>query len=259
MPATYAHYRFGAQMLGSMPADLSRTAKRHRRLFDVGLHGPDLFFYYHPAFNTRVGKLGSKFHKQTGREFFTRVCRSLRLEPSEAGQAYLYGVLCHYALDTQCHPLVETVSAEAGVSHTCLETEFDRFLLELDNKPGRMSLTKHLHLTRPECAVVSRFYPSTEPGHIREGLSGMVRVRKALELPDGRLRDVVSKTVSLGSDVFRDMMEDTQSNPVRGEWNRLLLERYQQSARIFPELLLRLAAHLAYNAPLVEGFDPIFG
>ena len=259
MPATYAHYRFGAQMLNRMPADLGRAAKRHRRLFDVGLHGPDLFFYYHPAFHTRVGKLGSKFHKQTGREFFSRVCRNLRLEPSEAGQAYLYGVLCHYALDTQCHPLVEHISADAEVSHTRIETEFDRYLLELDNKPSRMNLTKHLQLTRPECEIVSRFYPGTEPGHIREGLNGMVRIRKALEMPDGRLRDMVSRTISLGSDTFRDMVEQIQPEPRYREWNRLLFERYQQSAKMFPDMLLRLAAHLAYNAPLTEGFDPIFG
>ena len=89
MSATYAHYRFGAQMLPRMPADLSRTARRHRRLFEVGLHGPDLFFYYRPGIPAKLRVLGHKFHIQTGREFFSRICRNLRLEPSEAAQAYL--------------------------------------------------------------------------------------------------------------------------------------------------------------------------
>lgn len=259
MPATYAHYRFGAQMLSRMPADLGRTAKRHRRLFDVGLHGPDLFFYYHPAFQTSTGKLGSKFHRQTGREFFSRVCRSLRLEPSEAGQAYLYGALCHYTLDTLCHPLVEKASLEGVASHTRLETEFDRFLLELDGKTFREPMTKHLQLTNPECRLVARFYPGAEAAHIREGLNGMVRIRKALEMPDGKLRDMVIKAISLGSETFRDMVVTTQSEPVCREWNRLLFERYQQAGKAFPDMLLKLSAHLTYNAPLTEEFDPIFG
>jgi len=259
MPATYAHYRFGAQMLSRMPADLGRTAKRHRRLFDVGLHGPDLLLYYKPAVHTHIGKLGSKFHRQTGREFFSRVCRNLRLEPSEPGQAYLYGVLCHYALDAHCHPLVAKASEEGIASHVRIETEFDRFLLEMDGKPGRTPLTKHMVLTAPECEIVSRFYPGIAPNHIREGLNGMVRIRKALELPEGRIRDAVTKTMSLGSATFRDMLTGPEPDPACRKLNSLLFERYQQAGKGFPDMLLKLSAHLAYNAPLGEEFDPIFG
>jgi len=258
MPATYAHYRFGSQMLGTMPADLARTAKRHRRLFDVGLHGPDLFFYYRPALSTRIGGLGSKFHKQSGKEFFSRACRGLRLEPCEEGQAYLYGVLCHYVLDAQCHPLIERISGKGVVSHTRLETEFDRFLMELDGKPPRMGLTKHMQLTKAQCNVVSRFYPSVEPVHIQHALGGMVRIRKALEMPDGWMREAVTKTIGAGSGVFRDMIPGKEPEIFR-EWNSLLFERYQQAGKRFPDMLLKLSAHLTYNAPLGEGFDPVFG
>lgn len=259
MPATYAHYRFGAQMLTRMPADVCRTAKRHRRLFDVGLHGPDLFFYYKPVLSTKVGRLGSKFHRQTGKEFFSRVCRNLRLEPSEEGQAYLYGVLCHYALDANCHPLIEKISWEGTASHTRIEAEFDRFLMELDSKtqPCPVSLTKHLTLTDPECSVVSRFYPGTGSNHIRESLKGMVHIRKILELPDGPVRAAVIKTVGLGSETFRDMASDP--DPACRELNQPLMERYQQAARMFPDMVLQLGAHLTYNAPLGEDFAPMFG
>ena len=176
MPATYAHYRFGAAMLGKVPADVGCVVKRHRRLFDVGLHGPDLFFFYLPMFHTDIGRLGSKFHHQTGKEFFSRVCRSLRLEPSEEGQAYLYGTLCHYALDSCCHPLIIKWSEEGIASHSSIETEFDRLLLEMDGKnpPYGMRLTTHMTLTDPECEVVARFYPGAEAKHIRESLRGMV-------------------------------------------------------------------------------------
>lgn len=261
MPATYAHYRFGAQMLHRMPADVCRTAKRHRRLYDVGLHGPDLFFFYRPVFSTKVGKLGHKFHMQTGREFFSRVCRGLRLEPSEEGQAYLYGVLCHFALDSHCHPLVEEFRGEGIASHSRIETEFDRFLMELDGvkPPCGMGLTKHMALTDPECAVVSRFYPGVESKHIRESLKGMVNIRKALELPEGALRTAVIKTMSAGSEVFRDMVMGPEPDPVCQKRNQPLFERYEQAGKAFPELLLQLGAHLTYNAPLGEAFGAIFG
>lgn len=261
MPATYAHYRFGARMLTKMPADVCRTAKRHRRLFDVGLHGPDLFFYYKPVFPTKVGRLGHKFHRQTGKEFFSRVCRNLRLEPGEEGLAYLYGVLCHYTLDTHCHPLVEKLSWEGVASHTRIETEFDRFLMDLDSRtqPCPVSLTKHLVLTDSESSVVSRFYPGTEPGHIRESLKGMVNIHKVLELPYGPVRTLMTKTMGVGSETFRDMVAGKTPDPVCRELNQPLLERYQQAATVFPEMLLQIGAHLTYNAPLGEEFTPIFG
>ncbi len=43
MPSTYAHYRMGAALLPMLPADVRRVIQRFRRLFDVGLHGPDIF------------------------------------------------------------------------------------------------------------------------------------------------------------------------------------------------------------------------
>lgn len=259
MPATYAHYRFGAQMLSKMPADMRRTAKRHRRLFDVGLHGPDLFFYYKPTRSTKVGRLGNKFHRQTGKEFFGRVCRGLRLEPSEEGQSYLYGALCHYTLDTQCHPLVEKLSWEGIASHTRIETEFDRYLMELDGHSSRMALTKHMRLTQSECSQVARFYPGAEPEHILASLSAMARIRKVLELPDGKVRDAVTRAMGLGSETFRDMIAKAEADSVCREMNEPLLQKYQQAAMQFPDMLLQLSAHLTYNAPLGEEFDPIFG
>lgn len=259
MPATYAHYRFGASMLTRMPADLRRTAKRHRRLFNVGLHGPDLFFYYKPIRTTKIGELGGKFHRQTGREFFSRVCRSLRMEPSEAGQAYLYGTLCHYALDAKCHPLIVEAGKDANPSHVRIETEFDRFLMELDGKPVDTGLTAHMELTPTEWPVVARFYPGTEPRHIRDSVKGMAAIRRILELPDGPLRTAVIKTMSAGSETFRDMILQPEPEPACRKLNPLLFERYEQAAKAFPDMLLQLGAHLTYNAPLGEEFNPIFG
>lgn len=261
MPATYAHYRFGASALGKMPADVSRTAKRHRRMFDVGLHGPDLFFFYKPVFSTKVGRLGSKFHRQTGKEFFSRACRNLRLDPTEAGQAYLYGALCHYALDTHCHPLVEKYSWEGIASHARIEAEFDRFLMEMDGMqpPYGVQLTKHMTLTRPECEIVSRFYPGAEGVHIQESLKGMVSIRKALDMPKSPLRTAVVKTMSMGSAAFRDMVTDSEPDPVCRELDQPLLERYRQAVKEFPEMLQQLGSHITYNAPLGDLFEPIFG
>ena len=45
MPTTYAHYRFGAECISVMPEQLQKIVNEHRALFDIGVHGPDIFFY----------------------------------------------------------------------------------------------------------------------------------------------------------------------------------------------------------------------
>ena len=261
MPATYAHYRFGAQMLNRMPGDVRRTAKRHRHLFDMGLHGPDLFFFYRPVCSTQISKLGSKFHRQTGREFFSRVCRNLRLDPSEEGKAYLYGILCHYALDSHCHPIVNEKSREGMLNHSRIEAEFERFLMVRDGirPPAQMRLTKHMVLTEQECAAVSRFYPGTQPKHIRESVKEMAAICKLLELPEGIVRSMVIRTIGAGSKTFRHMVVQPEPDPLCEELNLPLLEQYHEAGKVFPAMLLQLLANLTYNAPFGELYDPIFG
>ena len=58
MPSTYAHYRLGQEVYKSVSA-LARTAiKSHKELFDIGLHGPDILFYYRPLAVCTINKQG---------------------------------------------------------------------------------------------------------------------------------------------------------------------------------------------------------
>ena len=51
MPSSYAHYRFGTQIIPMMPADVRGPILRQRALFDMGLHGPDFLFYHRRRFS----------------------------------------------------------------------------------------------------------------------------------------------------------------------------------------------------------------
>ena len=89
MPANYAHYRFGKQLLSGMCPNDRRSIQRFRRLYDMGLHGPDIFFYYNPLIKTATGQLGGVFHAQSGQEFFARVCAQAgRLKAAAAATAH---------------------------------------------------------------------------------------------------------------------------------------------------------------------------
>ena len=62
MPTTYAHYKFGKEVISALPRPLQNSIEKNRELFDMGLHGPDLLFYYRPAVKNAVNKQGYELH-----------------------------------------------------------------------------------------------------------------------------------------------------------------------------------------------------
>lgn len=261
MPSTYAHYRMGAALLPMLPADVRRVIQRFRRLFDVGLHGPDIFLYYNPVLPTSVGALASKHHALTGREYFQRLCRVARLEKSEAAQAYIYGALCHYALDSACHPFVNEQADQGVATHGQIEVEFDRFLLEKDGKipPESQDLSNHLRLTPGECATVAKFYPPASARQVQDSLRNMAYYLKLFAVPEGARRTVLRRSMEVLGLPVRTMLMTTGANPQCAHLNEPLLEKYDLAVAQFLELLSQLQAHLTYNGVFGEEFTKIFG
>ena len=78
----------------------------------------------------------------------------------EAYLAYIYGFLCHFALDVRCHGLIAEKMARSGLSHAEVEVELDRELLSLDGfEPTRKKLTGHIVPSHKNAEVIEAFYP----------------------------------------------------------------------------------------------------
>ena len=93
MPSTYAHRRFGANVLDHLPAPLREKLEAHRELYDIGLHGPDLLFYYHAEKSTPVAALGNAMHDEPGRTFFDRARRVVHEEADREAALALCAIL----------------------------------------------------------------------------------------------------------------------------------------------------------------------
>lgn len=260
MPSHYAHFRFGTAALALLPGDTRRSVQRFRRLYDVGLHGPDLFYSYHPLTGGSVSGLGIRYHELTGKTFFTRVCRAIRMERSEAAAAYLYGVLCHYVLDSQLHPFILQLSEETGVSHARLESEFERYLLEMDGKlpDNTQKLTAHLKLTEGECDTVAKFYPPATAKTVKSALAATARFTKLAVSAEGPGRKILEKSLDLLGKDLRSMLISAQPDPRCAHLCPEILERYEAALAVFPEYLQQMQAHMTYNAPLEEEFSGTF-
>ena len=145
MPATYAHYKFGKKVYRALPSELRKIIKENGAAYMLGLHGPDLLFYYRPYFKNRINQRGVEMHKETAYSFFEKARRQYRKRPNYVLLSYLCGFMCHYMLDSECHPYISRYMAERGLGHLEIETDFDRELMIEDGKdPLTNHCTKHL-------------------------------------------------------------------------------------------------------------------
>ena len=254
MPSHYAHYRFGTAAVRCFPPQVQRSIRQFRSLYDMGLCGPDLFYFYVLPMKGSVNALGAKFHHMTGQDFFQRVCKHLRLEPNEAAMAYLYGVLTHYCLDSAIHGFVFEKTADGEIGHIELEAEFDRYLLRLDGKP-RPHLhdsSAHMKLTPGECNTVAEFYGTT-PAYVALSLKCMTANAKLVATPNRELRKLVKKCAG---PKMRQNFTERLPNPKCDCLNPPLLALYDEAMERLPRMMDELLAHMSHNAPLGELFEP---
>lgn len=256
MPSGYAHYRFGAQLLPALPREVREIISHHRGLYDVGLHGPDIFLYYDPIRKNRVTPLSKHYHSQTGGAFFGRFCRKSLSEPE---LAYLYGVLAHYSLDALCHPLVYRCTREGTVGHLALETEFDRYLLDKDGKrpPHIQDCSRHIQLTEAECAVVAGFYPEATPREIAGSVRNMAWSLRQLAKPGPVFRKIMTFVLGLTSQYSQLLMPE-EPDPLCARWDGEMEELYHRALEGYPRLLEQITANLRSGRELGEDFTPPF-
>lgn len=258
MPSHYAHHRFGNEILSDIPTESYRLIQRFRRLYNIGLQGPDLFFFHNPFWKTELGNLGPQLHHLTGREFFDRACAVLKEHPSEGATAFLYGLLAHYCLDSRVHPLVHRETDDGKIGHVELETEFERCLLTMDGElpPQRYRMAEHYKLTRGECVTVSLFFAPATPGQIHGCLKKMRLFDWFLA---GKNRKLLRFLMSVTPENVQQHLMPDHPNHKCLHLNESMLACYAEAASDYPILLEALTAKIRHGTPLGTDFEASFG
>ncbi|MFG6330801.1 MAG: zinc dependent phospholipase C family protein [Lachnospiraceae bacterium] len=167
MPATYAHYVFGKKVFQKLPENIRQEVRQGKDAFLLGLHGPDLLFYYYPVRKNRINQQGVAMHKKPAADFFDRGRMCWRKGEDPALRAYLYGFLCHFILDHECHPFVNQYAQDKGLGHLTVETEFDRYLMALDRRQPLNEVPVHHLISRAHTRrQISRMFDDVSPEQI---------------------------------------------------------------------------------------------
>lgn len=135
MPAFYAHKLFGESVFAALPTPLKDALNTHREAFILGTQGPDFLFYHKPLSKNDIRAKAWDLHLNSARPFFINCAQKIRKSADTAKTsltqtaigAYVAGFICHFMLDTSCHPHVYELE-DTGVSHGLIESEFDKYL-----------------------------------------------------------------------------------------------------------------------------------
>ena len=160
MPTTYAHWRFGDKCIRMLPDDLQNIILNNRAIFDYGVHGPDIFFYYNCLKYNEVNRYGSAMHDIPYKDTLAQIKKNFKkTENKDMALSYLLGFTCHFTLDSYCHGFIEKVDETMPYSHGKIESQFDRYLLIKDGfNPVTKSVTDMFHPDKKMAKVISGLF-----------------------------------------------------------------------------------------------------
>ncbi len=261
MPSAYAHYKLGVLVIEQLPSLLRESIEAYRELYDIGLHGPDILFYNSPLIPNKVNRLGRETHYSSGAKVFKDAWKNVcSHDGSPMYMAYIYGYLCHFALDSICHGYVRKLSEKGPVGHHEIEMEFDRMLMIDDGlDPIKCDLTKHIVPSVRNAAVISSFFDGTDAQDITKSLISMKYYIDFLRLPDGLKRKAVLGAFKLSGHYhkLKGFVMSLKPNPQCSDSNRRLSELFCQTVPLATRLITEFHSTMIGELPLDSqyGFD----
>ncbi len=273
MPTSYAHYRFGKSVFRTLNQEQKACVEAYPDLYHIGLHGPDLLFYYKALQRHPVNRTGFATHEKKGKDVFASAASVVKKMEAESGErgaaarAYLYGYLCHFALDSSCHPYVEAMTRETGLSHSLIEAELDRCLMEKDGRdPMRFRPTGHLYVKDGERRrfygeIIAPFFPGISAEDAEKSIRSIFFYCNLLA-PRGplarRIQLYLMRLVRC-SESIQDMVIRVEREPACAALNRQLTLRYQKAVSDGAELISNVDGYLDGTTELDPRFEHTFG
>ena len=201
-------------------------------------------FYYKALQSNPVNRLGNAMHEQKGEVFFTRARTVVEnATDKSAALAYALGFVCHFALDSTCHPYVEAYVRESGVGHCEIETEFDNALMREDGlDPIKFFTASHIKPSRERAEVIAPFYEGVTVDETLAAMKGMITVLTGMR-------------VAGKYEFMHGLVANPQPNPKCVQSSQKLEELYKTAV----PLAVRLIEEYAENKPLGAEYQHTFG
>ncbi len=256
MPAFYAHYHFGEVVLKELRTNVKQIVLAHRELFDIGVQGPDIFFYYHPLKKNEVNSFGHTMHHSNASDFFKKTRRYMAAynDHKDAMLSYLLGFLAHFVQDSIYHPYIAKKVQVSDVSHFAIESEYDRHLMAVDKRPE--GAVDEIMPTNFNATIIQRFFPELSTKTVLTSIKGIKRYNSILLARNPIKVASLSKAMDIvGASDFKDHLITSKKNKKCLD-SDLRMDKLERVAKdLYLDLASALIAFLNGQGDLDERFD----
>ncbi|NBK97179.1 MAG: hypothetical protein EOM50_04055 [Erysipelotrichia bacterium] len=262
MPAFYAHHRFGKKVYERLNSDIKELIEKNYAQFAIGLQGPDIFFFYKAYKKNKVNEYGNKLHAQSARPFFLHALEVIDKKGRDSKEyAYLLGVICHYILDSECHPYVEEMIQVSGVQHLEIEEEFEKKLLKLDGEdPIGFEMAKLVPSDDETAQAIYPFYPGFDALTVKKSLMDLKLIKKLFTAP-GAIKHASINTIMKMSGkhaYLKGLMNQKKDNLKCYESNEGLLHRFDKAIAVAVKMIASFDTTLTKHTRLDDRFNRTF-
>ncbi len=266
MPAFYTHAHFGNKVFQMLPRNISNIVNKYPGLFYIGFQGPDILFYYDAIKKNKVNTLGFHMHSEPGAKFFeharTVIADCQDADEREAAFSYIAGFICHFTFDSQCHPYIEKVVREQGVSHSEIEAEIDRRLMIHDGKdPLRYLGANLIENTEFNTGIIAKFFDDISADEVQKSLKDMKMFHKLLCAPGKAKRGFVFFVMKcIGKyDGMKGLVINYEENPQCMESTKNVIQMCKAAVPIASALISEFYENIDSNAELNRRYQRTFG
>ncbi|MGE5627266.1 MAG: zinc dependent phospholipase C family protein [Solirubrobacterales bacterium] len=173
MPAVAAHYYFGHQVLKQLPKEIQNIIYTNMEAFNLGLQGPDLFFFYKPLKSNPVTSYGHHIHSIDADYIISNAVDSIKKSKDIIELSYIFGYVCHFILDSSLHGKISKIAPE-DIEHKFLEAEIDRQIIKqhYNEKPDKFKRYKLIEINISSSEWLKNIYREINIEDIKKSLRG---------------------------------------------------------------------------------------
>lgn len=258
MPTTYAHWRFGDKCISTLPEQLQILIQNNRDIFNYGVHGPDIFFYYKCTKHNEVNQFGSDLHdipfKETLKDIKDRYKHDVTNK--DAALAYLLGFTCHFALDSYCHGYIDRKAEVCPVTHGKIESQYDRHLLIKDGyNPVKKSVTFSLKPNKEMAKTIGQLFNQMGEEIVYKSLKDQKFYLNVIKDNSDLKRNILIKGLTkMNAKAFIELLITKENDPECADAMLRLDKYFDKAIEHYPILALSLYNYLEKGKRL----DPYF-
>ena len=124
-------------------------------------------------------------HRESCASFLQKTMHHVKKEGVNSKEfAYLLGFLCHFTLDSECHPYIDAYIEPRNLGHLFLESEFEKYMMRKDGiDPIHTDISNIIPTDMQTAKAMSVFYETLDETSAQKVLKEMRREKRLLYTP----------------------------------------------------------------------------